>query len=192
MSANEPLLFEAVPMGVRVNLDEQQISGGVLPSASGIVSGSISSQQQQQQSQQQQLPDSIFQKSSHPTFRFLDRQERDRAFARGVAMTRTINPTDSSVFWFALYAAPAVWFVFGLGAILRFSFQWTICVVVALVLNMANVIGYTRCHKDAQSRVNNFIQNRGLMQSVVTTIVGNTIGNFFGGGSSAAAPATRV
>ncbi|KAJ3066396.1 Golgi apparatus membrane protein TVP23 A [Podochytrium sp. JEL0797] len=104
---------------------------------------------------------------------------------------RPINATDSSVFWFSLYAAPAIWFVFGLGALLRLSFQWTLCVVVALVLNMANVVGYTRCHKDAQSRVNNFMQNPGggFMQGVMSSMVSNTIGGWFGGGGSTAAPA---
>ncbi|KAI9334730.1 hypothetical protein BDR26DRAFT_866665 [Obelidium mucronatum] len=106
---------------------------------------------------------------------------------------RPINQTDSSVFWFALYAAPAVWFVFGLGALIRFSFQWTLCVVVALVLNMANVVGYNRCHKDAQGRFNNFMQNQqGFVQSMVTNMVGNSIGSFFGGGGGAAAAPARV
>ncbi|KAI8843865.1 hypothetical protein BJ741DRAFT_589436 [Chytriomyces cf. hyalinus JEL632] len=103
---------------------------------------------------------------------------------------RPINQTDSSVFWFALYAAPAIWFLFGLGAVIRFSFQWTLCVVVALILNMANVVGYSRCHKDSQSRVNSFMQNQGFMQGMVTTMVGNSIGNFFSGsGGGATAPA---
>ncbi|KAJ3334352.1 Golgi apparatus membrane protein TVP23 A [Blyttiomyces sp. JEL0837] len=60
---------------------------------------------------------------------------------------RTVNPVDSRVFWTALYVAPALWVLFGVGAILKFSFSWLLVVAVALVLNMANVIGYTRCEK---------------------------------------------
>ncbi|KAI8620438.1 hypothetical protein BC830DRAFT_1059255 [Chytriomyces sp. MP71] len=76
---------------------------------------------------------------------------------------RAINATDANVFWFALYAAPAIWFVFGLGAIIRFSFQWTLCVVVALVLNMANVVGYSRCHKVRANTASELGRMRGDM-----------------------------
>jgi hypothetical protein len=60
---------------------------------------------------------------------------------------RPVNPVDSRVFWVSLYAAPGIWVLFGIGALFKLSLGWGLVVIVALVLNMANVIGYTRCEK---------------------------------------------
>jgi hypothetical protein len=40
--------------------------------------------------------------------------------------------------------------VLGIIALARFSLEYLLIVVVALVLNMANVVGYTKCSKDAK------------------------------------------
>ena len=64
-----------------------------------------------------------------------------------------ISPSDSTIFWTALYATPIVWAVFLVIELLRFEFQWTLIVVVALVMNGANIIGYVRCSQDAKQKV---------------------------------------
>ncbi|KAJ3412382.1 pre-tRNA nuclear export protein [Chytridiales sp. JEL 0842] len=79
---------------------------------------------------------------------------------------RPVNAVDSRVFWVSLYAAPAIWVLFGIGAIFKLSVGWGLVVVVALVLNMANVIGYTRCEKDARARLTNFVASQGFVQGM--------------------------
>ncbi|KAI8808456.1 hypothetical protein BJ742DRAFT_280956 [Cladochytrium replicatum] len=60
---------------------------------------------------------------------------------------RSVNPVDSRIFWGSLYITPIIWGLFGLLAILRFSVEWFVVTVVAIVLNVANVIGYSRSEK---------------------------------------------
>ncbi|KAJ3105736.1 Golgi apparatus membrane protein TVP23 A [Phlyctochytrium bullatum] len=104
---------------------------------------------------------------------------------------RNVNPTDSRVFWVALYAAPAIWGVFGLLALLQFSFSWLLVVIVAIVLNMANVIGYTKCEKDARQKVTSYISQNSYVQGFVGSFISDRINGMFGGGSTANANAPR-
>ncbi|KAI9145142.1 hypothetical protein BKA69DRAFT_1012681, partial [Paraphysoderma sedebokerense] len=55
------------------------------------------------------------------------------------------NPVDSRIFWSTLYIFPVVWFIFAISAILKPT--WLCITLVALSLNTANVIGYTKCDK---------------------------------------------
>ena len=85
---------------------------------------------------------------------------------------RQINATDSKVFWIVLYSFPVLWLLLALVAILKFQFFWLtivgtsspqipraclslrtlVTVVVALILNMANVLAFTRCDKDQKRK----------------------------------------
>jgi hypothetical protein len=42
---------------------------------------------------------------------------------------------------------PVFWFALGLAAVVNFNFDYLLVVVVALVLNIANIVGFTRCQK---------------------------------------------
>jgi len=42
---------------------------------------------------------------------------------------------------------PVIWLGLGLVAIIKFNFDYLLVVAVALVLNIANIIGFTRCQK---------------------------------------------
>ncbi|CAG8485484.1 2010_t:CDS:2, partial [Paraglomus brasilianum] len=64
--------------------------------------------------------------------------------------SRPINQTDSRVFWISLYVTLVIWFFFGFFALIKPP--WLLIVVVALTLNIANVIGYTQCDKDAKRK----------------------------------------
>ncbi|CAG8676902.1 19442_t:CDS:2 [Dentiscutata erythropus] len=64
--------------------------------------------------------------------------------------SRPVNPTDSRIFWISLYATVVIWIFFGFFAIFKPS--WLLIVVVAITLNLANVIGYTQCDKDAKRK----------------------------------------
>ncbi|KNE65556.1 hypothetical protein AMAG_11169 [Allomyces macrogynus ATCC 38327] len=101
------------------------------------------------------------------------------------------NPADSYVFWTTLYAFPAAWAVFAILQLLHPA--WLCLTVVAVALNMANVIGYTKCDKDAKKRLAGYGQSvlsSGVGQSVVSGILsrgtGGLLRGFMGGGSGAA------
>ncbi|ORX62672.1 DUF846-domain-containing protein [Hesseltinella vesiculosa] len=65
---------------------------------------------------------------------------------------RPTNAADSRLFWTVLYGTPVLWILFALSCIFTFKFTWLVIVVVAIVLNMANVVGYTQCDKDAKRK----------------------------------------
>ncbi|OLL26485.1 Golgi apparatus membrane protein tvp23 [Neolecta irregularis DAH-3] len=65
---------------------------------------------------------------------------------------KRINPTDSRLFWIVLYIVPVIWLVFALVAMIKFEFIWLTLVVIALTLNMANVVAFTRCDRDTKQK----------------------------------------
>jgi hypothetical protein len=78
-------------------------------------------------------------------FESLDQQALDR-----------LNNADSWLFWWTLYVTPVVWFALGIVAIVRFHFDYLLVVGVALVLSVANIVGFTKCRKDAKKQVQAF------------------------------------
>ena len=67
---------------------------------------------------------------------------------------KQINAYDSTVFWWTLYLYPLCWIV--LAMIARFSLKltWLIICVLAIMLAGSNLVGYTRCSRDAKARIN--------------------------------------
>ncbi|KAI9224954.1 hypothetical protein BC828DRAFT_341004, partial [Blastocladiella britannica] len=55
------------------------------------------------------------------------------------------NPADAGVFWTTLYGYTAAWAVFAVLQLLHPT--WFCITVVALSLNMSNVLGFTKCDK---------------------------------------------
>ncbi|KAG6558023.1 hypothetical protein Mapa_000202 [Marchantia paleacea] len=78
-------------------------------------------------------------------FESLDQQELDR-----------LNKKDSWLFWWTLYLTPVVWFALGIVAIVRVKLDYLLVVGVALVLSAANIIGFTKCRKDAKKQIQQF------------------------------------
>lgn len=68
-----------------------------------------------------------------------------------------IHPNDSRMFWMALYISPVAWILLAVGAVFSFNFQWLLVVIVALLLNGANCIGYWKCERDAKKKLQSFI-----------------------------------
>jgi hypothetical protein len=62
------------------------------------------------------------------------------------------NASDTRLFWWVLYGTPVLWVLFALSAIVTIKVSWLVIVVVAIILNMANVYGYTQCDRDAKKR----------------------------------------
>ncbi|GJP56567.1 hypothetical protein CLOM_g15623 [Closterium sp. NIES-68] len=67
-----------------------------------------------------------------------------------------LSKTDAWVFWWTLYATPAVWLGFGLIQLIRLSFDYLLIVIVAVVLGAANIYGYTKCRRDAKKQIQQF------------------------------------
>ncbi len=52
-----------------------------------------------------------------------------------------------------MYLFCALWIVFAVTALIGLKLHWLLVVCVALALNIANVVGYTKCEKDARKKV---------------------------------------
>ncbi|CAG8439068.1 1097_t:CDS:2 [Acaulospora morrowiae] len=64
--------------------------------------------------------------------------------------SRPVNATDSRIFWSSLYITVVIWILFAFLSL--FEPKWLLIVGVAITLNLANVIGYTQCDKDAKKK----------------------------------------
>jgi hypothetical protein len=81
------------------------------------------------------------------------------------------NPTDSRVFWGTLYGYTATWILLGLVALLRLSFAWLLVVGFALMMNITNLIGYSKCDHN--------VQTASPMSGMVGGYVGSKLNSFF-------------
>lgn len=66
---------------------------------------------------------------------------------------RFIHPTDSNIFWLGLFVPAGVWVLLAFGAILTFKLMWMLLILVALSLNMINVVGYVKCKRGADKKL---------------------------------------
>lgn len=64
-----------------------------------------------------------------------------------------LSPFDSRIFWGALYLSPVSWGVLFLIGILRLKFEYLPIVIAGVVLNSANVVGYTKCSSKAREKM---------------------------------------
>ena len=94
-----------------------------------------------------------------------------------------IHPTDARLFWTGLYVTPFLWVAFLLVALLKFSVQWLVIVLVALVLSGANIVGYYKCSNDQKKKVQNMVQGAAFKTAfgLGTSAVQSFISNAFGG-----------
>ncbi|MBW0527243.1 hypothetical protein O181_066958 [Austropuccinia psidii MF-1] len=69
------------------------------------------------------------------------------------------NPVDSKMFWTALYAFPIFWvFLFFIG-LLKFNLSFLPIVLLALVFNVTNTIGFTYADRDAKRKLANGMES---------------------------------
>lgn len=66
--------------------------------------------------------------------------------------SRPANAIDSRMFWIALYTFPVIWLLLLLLAILKLNLSFIPIVILALVFNCTNVIGFTYADRDAKQR----------------------------------------
>lgn len=64
-----------------------------------------------------------------------------------------INPIDKRIFWWGLYVPTALWGLIFILDVLKLNIQWLVVVTAALAMNLANIVGYTKCSNDAKQRM---------------------------------------
>ncbi|KAK4876756.1 hypothetical protein RN001_009262 [Aquatica leii] len=88
-----------------------------------------------------------------------------------------INERESRIFWIALVLTPFVWAVFFLIALFGFKLKWLLLVVIALILNGANLYGYFKCKVGGSESLgtvtSNFLRQQVLQNAV--SIVGRQV-----------------
>lgn len=92
-----------------------------------------------------------------------------------------MDPTESRLFWWSLYIFTAVWIFFLIASIFYLS-AYVVVGLIAVSLNMSNVMGYTRCDKDQKAKITSYATRAGA--SVVSTAAGSLFSSLLGGGKS--------
>ncbi|WVZ96615.1 hypothetical protein U9M48_042231 [Paspalum notatum var. saurae] len=70
-----------------------------------------------------------------------------------------MNKKDSWLFWWTLYLTAAAWIVLGIFSLIRLEADYLLVVGVCLSLSIANIVGFTKCNKDAKKNIQAFAQN---------------------------------
>lgn len=82
---------------------------------------------------------------------------------------------DSKLFWFALYVTPAVWIFFAVVAVFRLNVSWFLVTCVAISMSSANLVGYTKCDKDAKKKAAQFVTEQGFVQNLVGNVISSRL-----------------
>ncbi|KIM33956.1 hypothetical protein M408DRAFT_325511 [Serendipita vermifera MAFF 305830] len=95
--------------------------------------------------------------------------------------SRPANPVDSKMFWIALYLFPVLWILLLILSILKLNLSFLPIVVLALVFNFTNVIGFTYADRDAKARWASGVGfgSYGLAGSMVGSVVKQGVGRLF-------------
>eukprot|EP00262_Sarcandra_glabra_P004470 TRINITY_DN1552_c0_g3_i1.p1 TRINITY_DN1552_c0_g3~~TRINITY_DN1552_c0_g3_i1.p1 ORF type:complete len:184 (-),score=23.91 TRINITY_DN1552_c0_g3_i1:161-712(-) len=67
-----------------------------------------------------------------------------------------MNKKDSWLFWWTLYLTAVAWLFLAIFSLIRFQPDYLLVVGVCLSLSIANIIGFTRCRKDAKKQIQAF------------------------------------
>ncbi|RIA97651.1 hypothetical protein C1645_686719 [Glomus cerebriforme] len=94
--------------------------------------------------------------------------------------SRPVNPIDSRIFWISLYVTLVIWLFLAFLTLLKP--EWLLIVAVAITLNVANVVGYTQCDKDAKKKWATDIAARAATAnpSMAGRLFSAGLGRFFG------------
>jgi len=98
--------------------------------------------------------------------------------------TRPANPVDSRMFWIALYTFPCLWLALLIVSILKLSASFIPIVMLALVFNVSNAVGFTYADRDAKQKWANQLGSGwsgfgGLGSQVLAGVVKNSVGRVF-------------
>ncbi|KAM7470085.1 hypothetical protein LguiA_008268 [Lonicera macranthoides] len=67
-----------------------------------------------------------------------------------------MNKKDSWLFWWTLYLSAVGWILLAIFSLVRFQADYLLVVGVCLTLSLANIIGFTKCRKDAKKQIQAF------------------------------------
>ncbi|CAL9149867.1 unnamed protein product [Musa hybrid cultivar] len=67
-----------------------------------------------------------------------------------------MNKKDSWLFWWTLYLTAVSWIFLGVFSLIRFQADYLLVVGVCLSLSIANIVGFTKCRKDAKKQIQQF------------------------------------
>ncbi|CAK9174748.1 unnamed protein product [Ilex paraguariensis] len=67
-----------------------------------------------------------------------------------------MNKKDSWLFWWTLYLTAVAWIFLAIFSLIRFQADYLLVVGVCLTLSIANIVGFTRCRKDAKKQLQAF------------------------------------
>jgi len=101
--------------------------------------------------------------------------------------SRPANPIDSKMFWIALYTFPLLWLVLLVVSFLKFNLSFIPIVILALIFNGTNVVGFTYADRDAKQRWANHLASSGFSMgmggiggTIMTSVMKNSVGRVFG------------
>ncbi|KAH0462161.1 hypothetical protein IEQ34_009736 [Dendrobium chrysotoxum] len=67
-----------------------------------------------------------------------------------------INKKDNWLFWWTIYLTAVAWVFLGIFSLIRFQADYILVVGVCLTLSVANIVGFTKCQKDAKKQIQQF------------------------------------
>ncbi|WWC66169.1 uncharacterized protein I206_100070 [Kwoniella pini CBS 10737] len=103
--------------------------------------------------------------------------------------SRPANVIDAKMFWIALYSYPIGWLALLIVSLLKFNVSFLPIVLLALVFNLSNLLGFTYADRDAQKRWANGIAASGNLMGfglggiggqLVGGMVKNSLGRMLG------------
>ncbi|CAG9763954.1 unnamed protein product [Ceutorhynchus assimilis] len=88
-----------------------------------------------------------------------------------------INERESKIFWTALFLVPLIWGLFFLVALFGLKVKWMLVVLIALMLNGANLHGYIRCkmgNKDSFGTMTSDFLRKQVMANAINIVTRQT------------------
>ncbi|CDO72311.1 hypothetical protein BN946_scf184977.g8 [Trametes cinnabarina] len=132
--------------------------------------------------------------TEHPHNAAITSRESHRLQVRSDISPRVMTRTDAPVllrvrrmFWIAVYTFPLLWLALLIVSILKFNLSFIPIVVLALVFNVTNAIGFTYADRDAKQKWANNLASSGwnmgiggIGGQILTGVVKNSVGRVFG------------
>merc|ERR1712233_154099 len=87
------------------------------------------------------------------------------------------NNKDSRLFWSSLYLTPCIWILLCIACIVKFNIKWLPLTLVGIALNCAQLWGYWKCRKDANSQTSPSTPTSWLPSIFTQQTIQNAIGS---------------
>jgi hypothetical protein len=84
-----------------------------------------------------------------------------------------ISAWDSRIFWWGMYLTPLAWTFYFVVGLLRLKFEYLPIVIAAIMLSMANIIGYMKCSNSASTKMQSLVEN-GMKGAAIGALAENS------------------